>query len=191
MSEIGGVTTESGDVPTGGDAATPQRTSRSKRERLVSLTTSAGGVYGLIVISGIVVVSRNFTARSVDGLLVVLGTLLVLFVAHSYALTVAQLAPGRREVTLREAIRRGVTESAGMLVVGLVPAAVLLLGVVGLMRPSDAVWLALLVDVALLALLGWGITAGRTRSGWARLGGALVTAALGGVIILLKVLIHH
>lgn len=174
-----------------GDAAATTRTPPHARQRILSLTTSAGGVYGLIVISGIVVVSRNFTARSIDGLLVVLGTLLVLFVAHAYALTIAELAPGRRGVTLREAIRRGVTESAGMLVVGIVPAAVLLLGVLGLLRPADAVWLALLVDVALLGLLGWGIAAARTPNGWARLGGAVVTAALGGFIILLKVLIHH
>ena len=59
-----------------------------------------------------------------------------------------------------------------------------------MLRPVDAVWLALLTDVILLGLLGWGITAARLRSAWARFGGALVAASFGGLIIALKALIH-
>jgi hypothetical protein len=68
---------------------------------------------------------------------------------------------------------------------------VLSLGVVGLLRQTDAVWGALVVDGILLGVLGWFITAARTKSFWARIGGTLLTAGCGAIMILLKVLIHH
>lgn len=158
---------------------------------IVSLARSAGGIYGLIVISGVVVVSRNLTGSSFDGLLVVIATLVVLFIAHAFAATIAHLSDDGTGHTVRQAIGRGARESAGMLVVGIVPIVVLALGVLGLLRPTDAVWLALFVDVLLLGVLGWAIAAARSLKPVVRFGSALATAAFGGVLILLKVLIHH
>ena len=156
--------------------------------RIVELASSAGGIYGLIVVSCVIVVTRNLTGSSWEALLAVVGTLLVLFAAHAYASTLSEMS--RHGLTFAAAVRVGVTESLGMLVIGLIPVLVLLLGVTGVLRPVDAVWLALLTDVILLGLLGWGITAARLRSAWARFGGALVTASFGGLIIALKALIH-
>ena len=81
--------------------------------------------------------------------------------------------------------------SIGMLGVALVPLAVLALGVTQVLDDDDAVWLALIVDVVLLGAVGWWITAARSTNVWRRIGGALLTAAFGGVLILLKALIHH
>lgn len=165
--------------------------------RVGAIAASAGSVYGLIVVSGVVVVSRNLTASSAEALVTVVATLLVFFAAHAYAASLGHLADARtgddgttRRSSVAEAVRHGIRESIGMLAVGLVPVAVLLLGVVGAIRPGDAVWLALLVDVALLGVLGWAITAARVTGLWARLGGALLTAGFGAVIVALKVLIH-
>lgn len=155
---------------------------------LVELGSSVGGIYGLIVVSGVIVVNRNLTGSSWEGLLAVVGTLLVFFAAHAYAATLSEMSQHR--LSFPAALRAGFSESAGMLVIGLVPVVVLLLGVTGILRPFDAVWLALLIDVLLLGLLGWFVTAARLPSPWARLGGAAVTAGFGGLIIALKALIH-
>lgn len=156
--------------------------------RLIELVFSTGGIYGLIVVSGVIVVTRNLAGSSWEALLAVVGTLLVLFAAHAYAATLAEMSHHRFSFPV--ALRNGIAESLGMLVIGLIPVVVLLLGVIGLLRPADAVWLALLIDVLLLGVLGWAVTAARLRSPWARLGGAVVTAGFGGLIIALKALIH-
>jgi len=158
---------------------------------LASLLTSAGAVYGLVLVAGMIVISRNLTGSSLEALGVVSATLLVFFGAHVYAVAVGRLAdPAHSDERVGEALRHGVTESAGMLLVGLIPLLALLLGVIGAIRRTDAVWLALAVDMLLLGALGWIITSARTSRFWRRLGGALLTAALGCVMILLKVLIH-
>lgn len=154
----------------------------------MELVSSAGGIYGLIVVSGVIVVTRNLTGSSWEALLAVVGTLLVFFAAHAYAATLAEMSHHR--LSFPAALRAGIGESLGMLVIGFIPVLVLLLGVLGVLQPVDAVWLALLIDVLLLGFLGWAVTAARLRSPWARLGGAMITAAFGGLIIALKALIH-
>ncbi|MGB4136406.1 MAG: hypothetical protein WA971_07575 [Microbacterium sp.] len=157
--------------------------------RISSLATSAEGVYGLIVVAGMIVVSRNLTGTSAEALFAVIATLLVFFAAHVYAATVARLAvPGDGGVG--NAVRHGVHESLGLLVVGAIPVLVLALGVLGVMKHSEAVWVALAVDGALLGVLGWFITAARTPNLWARIGGAVLTAGFGALMILLKAMIH-
>ncbi|MFF3025716.1 hypothetical protein [Microbacterium sp. NPDC057944] len=155
------------------------------------LATSAEGIYGLIIVAGMIVVSRNLTASSGDALISVVTTLLVFFAAHVYSSAVSWMARGSERRSLGEALAHGVGESSGMIVVGAVPVVILLLGVIGVLRDADAVWLALGADVMLLGLLGWFIAASRSDSLWVRLGSMLVTAAFGGVLIALKALVHH
>lgn len=170
------------------EVSTPDIGSTEARRRFWQLSSSAGGIYGLLLVSGVIVVSRNFTGSSWEALLTVIGTLFIFFAAHAYASTLSEMS--QHGLRFRDAIMRGMSESIGMIMVGLIPVLVLLLGVAGVLRPADAVWMALLVDVFLLALLGWGVTAARLLNVWARLGGALLAAILGGMIIVLKALIH-
>jgi len=137
-----------------------------------------------------IVVSRNLAASSGETLMTVAATLLVFFVAHAYAATVARLADSQAE-GVRAAMRQGMRRSLGLLTAGAIPLIVLALGVIGLVRQADAVWLALVVDWILLGLLGWFVVATRTAAFWPRLGGALLIAACGAVMILLKVIIHR
>jgi hypothetical protein len=160
--------------------------------RLSTLATSAEGIYGLIIVAGMIVVSRNLTASSGEALLSVIATLLVFFAAHVYAAAVSWMAehPGR-DGGVGSAIRHGFTESVGLLGLAAVPVLILFLGFAGLLHDGFAVWMALSVDVLLLAIVGWVIAGTRTTSAWSRLGGALVTASFGGILIALKALIHH
>lgn len=173
------------------EASAPDPGERRVRSRgFDRLATSAEGVYGLILVAGMIVVSRNLTGGSVEAFLTVVVTLVVFFVAHVYAATVSGLADPRT-AGLREAVRHGVRESMGLLVVGAVPIAVLVLGVTGILRQGDAVWAALIVDGIMLGVLGWVIASAREATLWGRTCGALLTAACGALMILLKVLIHH
>ena len=165
-----------------------RRRSSRAASQFGALFSSTGGIYGLIVVAGVIVVTRNLTGSSLDALLAVVGTLLVFFAAHTYAATLAAMS--HQKQSFPDALRHGAAESVGMIVVGLIPVLVLLLGVLGMMRPMDVVWLALLVDVVLLGFLGWGVTAARLPGTWARVGGALLTAGFGGILIALKALIH-
>ncbi|QZY51515.1 hypothetical protein [Leucobacter tenebrionis] len=172
----------------GAAAAPPVRLGRGSR--LGAFASSSEGIYGLILVGGMIVVSRDLTGSSGEALLIVAVTLIVFFIAHVYAGALARLAaPGTTH--LGSAIRHSVRESLGLLLIGVLPILALGLGVIGLLRHADAVWLALILDGALLGALGWVITAARTNSWWGRAGGAVLTAAIGAVLMLLKVLIHH
>lgn len=158
---------------------------------LTEMFASAAGIYGLIVVSSVIAVSRNLAGSSGEALFAIVATLFVFFAAHTYSATLSRLTHMEHEDrSFKEALRFGLVESTGLFLVGLIPVAILSLGVMGLLRPANAVWLALVIDVVLLGVLGWAVTAVRLPGFWVRLGGALLTAAFGGVIIGLKVLIH-
>lgn len=74
---------------------------------LAALVRSSEGIYGLILVAGMIVVSRNLTATSGEALLSVVITLVVFFAAHVYAATVSWMAAGE-DRNVPEALRRGV-----------------------------------------------------------------------------------
>ena len=81
--------------------------------------------------------------------------------------------------------------SLGMLVVSLAPITVLLLGVTRAIDDDLAIWTALIVDTVALGILGWVAVAKWTQHFWLRLASALLTAAFGGILIVMKAFIHH
>ncbi|HYJ48762.1 MAG TPA: hypothetical protein VEX12_02510 [Microbacterium sp.] len=152
---------------------------------------SEEAIYGLILVSGMIVVSYDLTGTSLSALVTVVVTLIVFFAAHVYSGTLARLAETDGKARLPESLRGAVYHSLGMLLVSLAPIAVLLLGVTRAVDDDVAVWFALIIDAVALGILGWLAVAKWTRHFWLRLGSALLTAAFGGVIILLKAFIHH
>ena len=152
---------------------------------------SEEAIYGLILVSGMIVVSYDLTGTSISALVTVVVTVIVFFAAHVYSGTLARLAETDGKAGLPESLRGAVYHSLGMLLVSLAPIAVLLLGVTRAVDDDVAVWFALIIDAVALGILGWLAVAKWTRHFWLRLGSALLTAAFGGVIILLKAFIHH
>lgn len=152
---------------------------------------SEEAIYGLILVSGMIVVSYDLTGTSLSALVTVVVTVIVFFAAHVYSGTLARLAETEGRAGLPESLRGAVYHSLGMLLVSLAPIAVLLLGVTRAVDDDVAVWFALIIDAVALGILGWLAVAKWTRHFWLRLGSALLTAAFGGVIILLKAFIHH
>ncbi|MFT3799551.1 hypothetical protein [Microbacterium sp.] len=148
-------------------------------------------VYGLILVSGMIVVSNSLVGTSLNALISVFVTVVVFFAAHVYAGTIARLAIGGTQARLRPSIAAAIRHSQGMLLASVIPLVVLLLGVSHLIDDDVAIWAALLVDTLLLGVLGWLAVAHWTSKFWVRLTSALTTAAFGAIIVLLKALIHH
>ena len=149
------------------------------------------GVYGVILVAGMIVAAGSGTKTAWEVFLSVVGTVIVFWAAHVYAGTVAHHGfEGGRIIGIRESLGGALRRSWGLLVSALIPSSILLLGVTEAVPDTTAVWIALWTCVAVLAVLGY-IAFARRGSSWPiRLAGAVGTAAFGLVMILMKALIH-
>ena len=120
----------------------------------------------------------------------VVVTSVVFWLAHVYAHGVGQSVARDRRLTLAE-LRSVARQEAAVIEAAAVPVAALLLGAVGILSATAAVWLALGAGLAVLAAEGV-LFARVERLGWA---GTLaivgVNLALGVSLIGLKLLVTH
>lgn len=164
--------------------------------RALKELASESAIHGVVLISGLLVIVTNQPdAASHEVLVKVLATAVVFWLAHVYAGVVAHLGDHHEEeysskVRFAKAVRYSVNHSWGMLGAALAPAIILGLGAAGLLSHEGAIWGTLWVDVAILGVLGYIGVSSWTRRFLPRLAGALGTALLGVVLILLKSLIH-
>jgi hypothetical protein len=168
--------------------------SRSKT-RAATSTWKSGllseeGVYGVILVSGIIVATNVASDSSWHVFTVVISTVIVFWAAHVYAGTVAQHGHDDHAGSLPVAFREALGRSHGLLVASVPASIVLLLGALRAFDDDFTIWLALWINVAVLAVLGFVAFARRGAGLLGRLGGALLTAAFGVVVILLKAFIH-
>ncbi|TDE92781.1 hypothetical protein EXU48_14815 [Occultella glacieicola] len=149
------------------------------------------GVYGVILVAGMIVVGNSYYTTAWEVFVAVVATVVVFWAAHVYAGTVAHHGfEGGREVTLGQAFRISLRRALGLLVAALIPASILLLGATRVVPDGVAIWLAMWVGVAVLALIGYLAFRRRGSSVWICLLGSLTTAAFGLVMIVLKAAIH-
>ncbi|GAA2046290.1 hypothetical protein GCM10009819_37690 [Agromyces tropicus] len=148
-------------------------------------------VYGVILVSGMIVVAAGHGESSWQVFWTVLITVLVFWAAHVYAGTVAHHGfDDGRMVGLGEAFRGALRRSFGMLVAALIPSAILLLGATRAIPDTLANWTALWTGVVVLAVLGFIAFRRRGASVLMQVIGALGTAAFGVAMIVLKALVH-
>ncbi|RZT68398.1 hypothetical protein [Leucobacter luti] len=152
------------------------------------------GVYGLILVSGLIAASGSAGAPAWKSLLFTGVTVVVFWLAHVYAGAVAThgtATPAGGPATVRESISEAMHKSHGLIVSTLPPAAALLLGALGVIGDVAATWAALWVCVSVLALLGYRAYARKGAVLWVRLAGAVATASFGMVIIAAKAIVTH
>lgn len=157
------------------------------------LSTGAG-VYGLILVSGLIATASSAQASSLRVLVFVAVTLGVFWLAHVYSEAVGDHGRTGADGTptrLRDAIRESVRRTWGMLLAAVLPAGALLLGVFGVLEDWTANWLALWVCVGVLAVLGYRSYHKRGAALHVRLFGALATASFGLIIIAAKAIVTH
>lgn len=159
--------------------------------RVARVLMSEESVYGLVLVSGMIVVSGTIVGTSVNALITVAVTVIVFYLAHVYAGTLGRLAATDGQAGLRASIRAAARHSRGMLAAAVAPLLILLLGATDLIDDTFAIWAALIVNTVMLGVLGW-IAVARWSTHWLpRLVSALVTAGFGLVLIVLKAVIHH
>ncbi len=156
--------------------------------------STAEGVYGLILVAGLIATSGSAGSPAWVTFVFTGVTVTVFWVAHVYAGAVAEHgAPSESGVpkTVREATGEAARKSRGLLVSMLPPAAALLMGMIGILSDAAATWLSLWVSVMALAVLGYIAYSRKGAKWWMRIVGALSTASFGVVIIIAKAVVTH
>lgn len=150
----------------------------------------AGGIYGTIVAAGVLVAagdpSGGAEVDAVDAAIYALATTTVFWLAHGFSLALARRASGHPEASPRVTLSR-----EWPMVMATVPLLVIM-GAASLLGADDgtaiaaAVWGSVVVLGSLGLLIARREGASRTQTLLAVLG----CAALGGLLVLLKVLVH-
>jgi hypothetical protein len=148
-------------------------------------------VYGTIVVLAVIAgISTDPDVGAGYVLAVALVTSVVFWAAHVYSGVLAQRMV-RADGPLLAAVGRTAREEWPLVEAVLPPAVPLVLGAVGVLEHDTAVTVAIVVGLA--ELFGWGIAVGRAM-GLAvpliLLTGA-VNVGLGGLMVVLKALLHH
>ena len=152
---------------------------------------SESAVYGLVVVSAMLLVTNQYEITSREVFIKVLGTVVVFWLAHVFAMAVSRMgAVADAKSPFRESLRYALAHSVGLLIAAVVPLVIVLLGVVNLISDDIALWTALWVDAALLGLLGYFSSGAWTRNTSLRLRVGFGTALLGVGVVLLKAFMH-
>jgi hypothetical protein len=152
----------------------------------------AGSVYGTIVVMG------TLTAGSVAGghrpwelAVVTAGTVIVLWLAHVYSHSLGESLERERTITRREFADIARREFAIPLA-AVAPIAMLVLGALGVVRDSRAVWIALAIGVLTLAVQGLRYARAERLGQTGTIVAVAANTALGLAIVAMKaVLVLH
>lgn len=162
---------------------TPRRGARPwLRERFAS----PEAVYGLILYSALIAAVSDDETDSADVLITAVVTLLIFYLAHVFATTLAS----HGERGFGKAVAHAIHHSSGMLYASIPPTIPLLAGAIGRIDADDAVGLSLIVASLVLGVLGYSAYAQRGAPVWLRLLGAVGTMVFGFVVFTLNALVH-
>jgi hypothetical protein len=181
------------DAETGaGDPARPAVASPDVPTSIVrAVFVTEESVYGVILVSGMIVVAGAHGDSSWSVFWTVLTTVIVFWAAHVYAGTVAHHGlDHERVVGLGEAFRFAFRRSLGLLLASIIPCSILLLGATRAVPDAVALWAALWAGVVVLAVLGFIAFRRRGASLLMQCVGSLATAGFGFAMNLLKAFVH-
>lgn len=159
--------------------------------KVARLMMSEEAIYGLILVSGMIVVAGGDGGDSLAALITVVVTVIVFYLAHVYAGALERLAASEGKRRLGESLHAAARGSSGMLAASIPSIVVLTLGTTHVIDDSTANWTALVLNTVMLGVLGWIAVARWTTRWLPRVMSAVITAAFGGVLIGLKAAIHH
>jgi len=153
--------------------------------------TIAGTVYGtIVVLASLAAGGKAFEDHAWHLVAIVDVTVLVLWVAHVYAHGLGESLEAGRRLDAAELGTLARRELAIPLA-AVAPTAMLVLGAVGLVRGSTAVWLAIGICVAALAVQGLRYALLERLGRLGTLASVGLNLALGLAIVALKVIVAH
>jgi hypothetical protein len=162
----------------------------AKRIVFGSRRRMAGTVYGTVVVMGSITAGSQGDADPWRLAVIVSTTVLVLWIAHVYAHALGESVERDKRLDRAELASVAGREFAiPLAAVG--PVAALLLGAFGFVRETRAVWLALAIGVATLAVQGFRYARLERIGAVGTLASTATSAALGLVIVALEALLAH
>jgi hypothetical protein len=156
--------------------------------RLIPGGNLAGSLYGTVLVTSVLAALGG--SEDVGYVVAaVFVTTSVFAVAHAWANALAQSRAARAPLD-RHALRRSIQHEFTIVQAALPAAIVLLLAALDFYSVGTALWIAVLVNVALLFVWGVGLRqlAGGTKL--QLLGAGVLSASLGLILVALKVLVH-
>lgn len=150
----------------------------------------ASTVYGTVVIMATLTAAYASRSDPWHLAVIVMSTAFVLWIAHLYAHGLSESITLERRLTLQEG-KTLARRELGILLAAVLPCAALILGAIGILEESAAIWLALGLGLGTLA--AEGVRYARMEH-IGRLG--LIAAVVGNVllglfVVLLKVVVAH
>jgi hypothetical protein len=146
-------------------------------------------LYGL-VITGSVLAAAPKDSGLVRIVALLGGTLVVYWCAETYADLITARTRARRPLLATER-RELLTEGLPLVAACAVPGVVLLAEALLRVRTSVAINVALMVNLALLLVVGWRMSTAGGMTGVRRLWSTAIAGLLGAAMILLKLTLHH
>ena len=157
---------------------------------LGAVMRTEGAIYGTVLSITLIAVGWE-KDTDLDVLLFLLGSVTVFWVAHLYAGTIARLPQSDATPrTVLAAVGDTARHSIGMIAAMVVPALLLALAPLGVLDEYTAYYLSLGAGVAILAALGYLMSARRGSTWPRRLLSTLLTTVLGFVVVWLSTLVH-
>jgi hypothetical protein len=166
----------------------------SEKSALASIVGTGGGIASTVY--GTVVVMATLTAAYATEkdpwrlAVLVWTTAFVLWIAHLYSHGLAESISRRQRLSSQE-LRDIARREIGIILAAAVPSAALLLGALGVVRESAAVWLALGLGLAILAAEGFRYAHIETLGRTATLAIVGTNVAVGLLVVVLKVAVAH
>jgi len=148
-------------------------------------------IYGTIIVSAVIVAADDHDS-DFEVFVLTLSTIVMVWAAHFLSEVVA----GEHAVTnpptpLRVVVGHAMVHSSGLLAAAVLPLLFLLIGTFGGLTEYISYYCALAAAILVLAVLGWLVFAHRGNAWPVRLAGAVGTALLGAVVIVLKAILTH
>ncbi len=147
-------------------------------------------ISGTILVSVVIAVADESNGI-LDVFTITVLSALVFWATQVFIITVAVqgVRSDEEAVSLRRSFGIALSRSFGLLLAAVPPVVFIFFGLFGAFHGQVAYWIALWIEVVLLAVLGWIAFSARRSPWYVRLCGALATAGFGVLAVLLKILI--
>ncbi len=156
--------------------------------RLIPGGNLAGSLYGMVLVTSVLAAFAN--SEDVGYVIAaVLVTTAVFALAHAWAHALAGSGAALAPLD-RHALLGSLGHEFAIVQAALPAVAVLLLAALGVYAVETALWIAVLLNVALLFIWGAGLRQLAGGTGLQMLGAGLASASLGLVLVALKVFVH-
>lgn len=159
-----------------------------ERKDPFGLVSGEGVITGTVVCAAAIAYSAGHT-KSIGTLsTVILGTVIVYWLAHLHAVTIGRAINHRHHPFA--AFEHALAETWPIAGASVVPLGVLLLSALLGAQLKTAAWIAIIATIALLTAYSYVAGARGGLGMWGRIGSAFAGLALGLLVVLLKVSLH-